>query len=636
MKLQHLPSPVNYREDINGLRSWAVIAVLLFHFQLIGLPGGFIGVDIFFVISGYLMTSIIVGGYLKGGFSITKFYMARIRRILPALLVVVITLLIAGWFWLPTIDYKELSNQAVYAIGFISNFYFWQSTNGYFTGEVEDIWLLHTWSLAVEAQFYLLFPILVAILFRFSSNLRTVTIVMLSIAVLSFTLAIYFNETLDIASFFLLPTRGWELAAGGLVFLVLKQTTFSAVTKLISYWLGWALLIIGFIVITKYDPWPGVLTLLPVLGTSLIIFASKDTFLTNNVIAQWVGDRSYSLYLWHWPIVVALYFSSTDNKWGWVLLGLSLSFILAALSYRFVEVPTRRYLSNAEKRIEFKTIFISLTIILSAGFIIKTTTFDGRISQAIEVAANEKNNFNWDVVNCKYARSTNSFEHCVFDGNQVIKDLKVKPDIVLLGDSHAQMVVTPLIEVAKERDLKVQPITANGCSFQVTSNPRHASCQGANYVARNIIDKLKKDVPVVVANATHYVYHFEKKEFIKSYVDSLCYYAENRPVYVLRPLPVMNINPPTYLSRSQVFGRHSSDIKTSEKEFLEFSAPIIEAQDLASKQCGVKVLDLMPYYCSDGYCFASENGRPLYRDKTHLSQFGAERLKPLLKEIAKN
>jgi len=131
MKSSHLPTLVTFREDINGLRAWAVIAVLLFHFSLIGLPGGFAGVDIFFVISGYLMTSIILGGHQKGNFSTLKFYIARIRRILPALMAVISTLIVLGWFWLPTYDYQELGAQSIFGMTFLNNIYFWR-TSGYF------------------------------------------------------------------------------------------------------------------------------------------------------------------------------------------------------------------------------------------------------------------------------------------------------------------------------------------------------------------------------------------------------------------------------------------------------------------------------------------------------------------------
>lgn len=218
----HLPSPVKFREDINGLRAWAVIAVLLFHFSLIGLPGGFAGVDIFFVISGYLMTAIIVGGYEKGNFSIWKFYMSRVRRILPAAMFVITVLLVLGWFFLPTPDYQELGKQSAYSLGFLSNIGYWKSS-GYFDSSAHEKWLLHTWSLAVEAQFYLLYPLFIALVWRFWKSVKAVTIAVLLIFLASLVLNLTLSHSKPTAAFYLLPTRGWELAAGALVFLIAKQ-----------------------------------------------------------------------------------------------------------------------------------------------------------------------------------------------------------------------------------------------------------------------------------------------------------------------------------------------------------------------------------------------------------------------------
>lgn len=303
---QHLPSPVTYREDINGLRAWAVVAVLLFHFSLIGLPGGFIGVDIFFVISGYLMTAIVVSKLEKGSFSLLDFYMARVRRILPALLVVITTLLILGWFWLPTPDYQELGKQSAYSLAFLSNIGYWKSA-GYFDSAAHEKWLLHTWSLAVEAQFYVIYPILVATLWKLWPKIKILTVVLTALFVLSFTLNITLVHYKPTAAFYLLPTRGWELLAGGLVYLLSRQLVLSKPNTNVLYWLGWVLVFSSLVFITQHLAWPGHWAILPVLGTSFIMFANnQDCKLTNNAIAQWLGDRSYSLYLWHWPLVVAL------------------------------------------------------------------------------------------------------------------------------------------------------------------------------------------------------------------------------------------------------------------------------------------------------------------------------------------
>lgn len=161
-----------FRTDINGLRAYAVIAVLLFHFQIPGFSAGFLGVDIFFVISGFLMTTIIVRGLEKENFSIWKFYMARVRRIVPALMVLIATLLVLGWFFLPTPDYQALGSQSAYASAFISNIYFWRSS-GYFDAAAHEKWLLHTWTLGVEAQFYLLLPVLLTILWKIKPVAKT-------------------------------------------------------------------------------------------------------------------------------------------------------------------------------------------------------------------------------------------------------------------------------------------------------------------------------------------------------------------------------------------------------------------------------------------------------------------------------
>ncbi|MBD3756334.1 MAG: acyltransferase, partial [Gammaproteobacteria bacterium] len=311
--MTHLPSPISYREDINGLRAWAVIAVLLFHFSLIGLPGGFAGVDVFFVISGYLMTAIIVGGYEKGSFSIWKFYMARARRILPALMVVMAVLLALGWFWLPTPDYQALGAQSAYGLTFLSNIYYWRSA-GYFDAAAQEKWLLHTWSLAVEAQFYVLYPIFVALMWRFWKGLKAITLGLMLLFVVSLLLNLMVTFWRPTVAFYLLPTRGWELAAGGLVYLIARQGWVSASLKARGYWLGWVFLIGSFALIQESFAWPGYWAMLPVLGASLIILGQREAcFLTYNRLAQWLGDRSYSLYLWHWPLVVALYFAGLHS-----------------------------------------------------------------------------------------------------------------------------------------------------------------------------------------------------------------------------------------------------------------------------------------------------------------------------------
>ncbi|MCP1106398.1 acyltransferase [Serratia nevei] len=202
-----------FRHDINGLRAWAVIAVVLFHFGIPGFAGGFVGVDVFFVISGFLMTQIIVSGLETGKFSIWHFYLARARRIIPALMALCITLLVLGWFFLVSTDYTTLDKHVLTAILFISNVKFWREA-GYFDADSHEKWLLHTWSLSVEWQFYIILPIALVFMARLWRT-RGIQLTIFVGLILSFALSCYLAIKSPSSAFYLLPTRAWEMLAGG-------------------------------------------------------------------------------------------------------------------------------------------------------------------------------------------------------------------------------------------------------------------------------------------------------------------------------------------------------------------------------------------------------------------------------------
>lgn len=637
----HLPSPVKYREDINGLRSWAVIAVLLFHFSLIGLPGGFAGVDVFFVISGYLMTAIIVNEHEKGSFSIWKFYMSRIRRIVPALLVVMAVLLILGWFYLPTIDYKSLGEQSYFSMAFLSNINYWRSS-GYFDSASHEKWLLHTWSLAVEAQFYVLYPLFLALVWKFWKSLKAINYAVILLFIGSLILNIYISNIKPSAAFYLLPTRGWELASGGLVFLAIKQNLTSQSLKNICYWIGWFLIIGSFSFISEHLAWPSYWAIFPVLGTSLVMLAQKEnSIFTDNFIAQWIGDRSYSLYLWHWPLVVALYFSGLQSDWTWVIAAFILSIVLAHLSYRFVEIPTRQYLTNANLKKEIAVIsFVGLIIGLSAVSV-KQYKFDGRLENQtiIDLVAQESTNQNELAKNCSYSILGNKQEGCTYGSN---KDI---PDIIFIGDSYSEATVSALAKAAENNNKMVLYLGgAHGCAVAKGFDDNKSNSICSDYY-KHIQEKLKvfPNTPLVIINSAKYfslplVTEKEKQKNLDGMIQAYKEFSLGRSLFITYPIPVNEKADPKVMSRDLLFKKATleNEYKQPVKEVQSKYQDLREKQKSISDKLNLNILDPMKYLCDKEYCYGSKSGRPIYYDGAHLSEYGNKLLVPMFDEVFKN
>ncbi|MEB0222048.1 acyltransferase, partial [Pseudomonas sp. AB12(2023)] len=331
---------MDFRKDINGLRAIAVIAVMLFHFNPAWLPGGFIGVDIFFVISGYLITGIIFRGMQEGSFNLVKFYLSRARRIIPALAVMCFVLLLFGWFYLLPLQYSDLGKHIASSLGFFSNVVY-RSEAGYFTTGAQEKWLLHTWSLSVEWQFYLIYPMVLLLLSKVIS-LSTLRRVVLGACVLGFMFCVYSSFHSPERAFYLLPSRFWELLAGGVAYLF--PIKLHGLKQLHLERLGLSIIVLGFITLSENDIWPGYLSLLPIIGTLLVIVSARqDSVLTSNSFSQWTGNLSYSLYLWHWPVVVFMGNAGYLGDHRNAVFGIAVSFALAFASYMMIETrPIRK------------------------------------------------------------------------------------------------------------------------------------------------------------------------------------------------------------------------------------------------------------------------------------------------------
>ncbi|EJL6928051.1 acyltransferase, partial [Vibrio alginolyticus] len=322
---------MNFRYDINGLRAIAVIAVVLFHFNPSWVPGGFAGVDVFFVISGFLMTGIIFRGLEKDNFSLFQFYVARANRIIPALAVLCIILLVFGWLYLTPSDYKVLGKHVASSISFLSNIVYWRES-GYFDAASHEKWLLHTWSLSVEWQFYILYPVVILALKKFLP-LRSLKLLLVFGTTLGFILSVIATNKWPNPSYYLLPTRAWEMMMGGVAYAY--PWNLSEKKKRVLEFLGLSLILGSYFFVTSSIPWPGHFAILPVLGAYFIIISNRqNSFITNNFIFQPLGKWSYSIYLWHWPIVVFIYSYGLDEA---TIAGILLSIFLGGMSSKYIE-----------------------------------------------------------------------------------------------------------------------------------------------------------------------------------------------------------------------------------------------------------------------------------------------------------
>ncbi len=340
------PQAADFRADINGLRAVAVIAVVLYHFGVAGFAGGFVGVDVFFVISGYLMTRIILDPLAEGRFSVLRFYLARARRIFPALAALGALMLAYGWIALSPLDYRSLTKHVGASLLFLSNHVYWKES-GYFDADAHEKWLLHTWSLSVEWQFYLLYPLLILAARRLAGKRSGMAAALWFLFLASLAWSAWLAYASPAKAFFLLPTRAWEMLAGGL--LHLHRDACNRITQG-RRWpeaAGLAAIVAAAVLYGPGMPWPGLPALLPVAGAMLVIADSAGrTRLLGGAALQGVGRWSYSVYLWHWPVAVWLHQSQSPRDGVRVAAGIALSLLLGWLSFRCVENPARRLVSR--------------------------------------------------------------------------------------------------------------------------------------------------------------------------------------------------------------------------------------------------------------------------------------------------
>ena len=458
---------LKYRAEIDGLRALAVVPVILFHAGFELFSGGFVGVDVFFVISGYLITTILIEDIENKRFSIVNFYERRARRILPALFFVMLICIPFAWMWMLPNQMKDFSQSLVAVSLFASNILFWRES-GYFAAAAEEKPLLHTWSLAVEEQYYVLFPIFLILAWRFGKNRVLWMIVVM--AAISLLLSEWGWRREATANFYLTPTRAWEIFSGSISAFVIHKYGIQK-NNLLAL-LGFAAIICSIFIFDKNTPFPSLYTLLPVIGSVLIVlYADKETIVAKVLSLKLVvgfGLISYSTYLWHQPLFAFLRISTPTYPSAWAFALMSIMSVgFGYLSWKYIESPFRKSLTIKRTLLwRISVAFIILPIIFGAviihnediyrqAWIEKSNPTQVNALSMLEEALENQNfafsNLNLDgTTNCQFFNLMEGVEN----ENEIIGSLqscfeKYGEGIILLGDSHSLDVFNLLVRQKK-------------------------------------------------------------------------------------------------------------------------------------------------------------------------------------------
>jgi peptidoglycan/LPS O-acetylase OafA/YrhL len=625
----------DYRPDVDGLRALAVLPVLLFHAKL-GCPGGFVGVDIFFVISGFLISSLILKDLGNGTFSLITFWERRIRRILPALTVVVFVSLIAGWFLYLPEDFESVGKSVAAQATLISNVFFYLQRASYFDAGLTTQPLLHTWSLAVEEQFYLLFPLLLIFLARYR-KLLFLPQTLVCLAAGSFALSATGSYSHPVATFYLLPTRAWELLTGALLAIMRGQISANSPTRETAGLLGISLV---FFSICFYDGdtrFPGLAAIPPCLGAALIIFSSEAKLsVVGRILAirpiVFIGLISYSLYLWHWPLLVfSKYLARGTQSVGLRVTLLLASAALAFLSWRYVETPFRmRRILNQRPQIFRFAGLSSGTLLLIGILVYHCHGFPSRVPSKVLSYFNSRNHraFMHDI-SLEQAVAGRFDEFGSRATNQPIS-------VLIWGDSHA-MAVTPVLDDLcrrfSQRGIQAT-YSATAPVLGYVSKGRYALNENSPVFAKAVVTFVaQKQVKNVILAAHWAVYPVSGlfKTQLLSTVRTLMDLGVK--VYVLKDVPNPGFDVPRVTA---VTAMHHSDLeqlgvtrnsyKTENEELRQTFEQI--------SQMGATVLDPSDYFLNPkGLYGVVISDQVLYTDGHHLTVEGSRLLFPLFEPI---
>jgi peptidoglycan/LPS O-acetylase OafA/YrhL len=625
---------MEYRPEIDGLRALAVCAVVLFHFNVAALSGGFVGVDIFFVISGYLITHIIAREIEQGTFTFRAFYARRARRILPASIVLVSAVAVWGWAALPSTDLIVLGKSVIAVTVFGSNF-FMAGQADYFGAEASTIHLLHTWSLAVEEQFYFLFPLLLVVL-RHRMRSRGFW-VLVSVAAISFAASAFGTSREPAFAFYLLPTRAWELLAGALIAIKPLRAPRGWAGALTT--LGLAMMVGAIVGFDDTTQIPGTAVLLPVLGAVLVIGCAPQApsgvrRILSNPVAVFLGKISYSLYLWHWPLIVA-YRHSYQGPLAWAPVLFLPLLAISYASYRWVEQPFRQ---PGRLSVKLKAGLALATQSLLLGYGITAVRSHGMAfgldDQQLQIAEAPKQGGRAEIFGGSCFKYVPWEE---FDRAGCLTAQPGKKNVLLWGDSVAAHFSYGLRKLAQGTDIEILQVTAAGCSPSLGRDPKpRPLCLGRNDA---VLEWIRQNPPDLIVLGGEWTWKDNPKVYRRPLGRTLTALQElniprlllGTPIQYDRPLPELLLKASRKhrpLDTSKVLNDWSKKI---DQEMKEGVVPLQGAQL-------VSIYDLL---CDGWKCpTITPEGVPMIVDTHHFSKEGsllaAKKLFPVIEAALEN
>ena len=653
----------HYRADIDGLRAVAIVPVVLFHAGASAFPGGFVGVDVFFVISGFLITGLIRHEIDTGRFSLVNFYERRVRRLFPALFaMLVLVSSCAAWLLLPA-DLADYGKSVAATSLFASNFLFWQEA-GYFGRAAEEIPLLHTWSLAVEEQFYILFPLFLAFIAA-RARKRYVAATALVTAV-SFALCVAWVAVERDGAFYLAPARAWELGMGALLALGAIPVSHRRHVRSVVGLLGLSALLGSVTLYTPATVFPGVTALLPCAGTAAIIWAGSGG---HNVVGDALSARpvvltglvSYSLYLWHWPLLtLGRYYAVRDLTALETTLLLTLAVVAAVASWRYVERPfrgksgllARRRLFAAAAMLMGVAVVASTAAIVADGWPARS---DPAVRRIVD-GGNDRRTRDWECGNTTLAK-IRSGDLCRTGDSQA-----GAPTFLVWGDSHARAMADAIGAAAAHANaaglLALRPGCAPLRDAEVAGQDAEHDCNAFSEAVLELLGRSPGITDVVLAGrwallaeGTRYGHesgenviltdpHSKERSLannqevferaLRRSVTALL--AQGKRVWLVASVPEVGWDVPSVLARSQRFGRMPPDAPTR-AEYAARQQHVLAVLDELDALPGVVVLRPDAVLCRDVRCAVTRDGLPLYFDSHHLTLRGGSLLEPLFAKI---